>query len=193
MSNTEDKKSEDKKSLEGADVLLDDHTEVGGLIHELLATLDVGDKSQIFARLDLLWARLAVHIRAEHLCLFPAILGAPVKPSNHSSTNAPSAVQVREALERLRADHDFFMVELARAVNAMRELVKGENDPSADQLLEIKRRVLAVSDRLQEHNQLEEEQVYLWPEMLLSAVERAELSARMKREIENLPPRLSSS
>lgn len=183
----------DKRPLEGADVLLDDHSEVGGLIQELLATLDGREKAQAFERLDLLWARLAVHIRAEHLCLFPSILGALGKISDHSSTDVPSAVQVQEAVERLRADHDFFMVELAKAVNAMRELVKGENEPSADQFLEIKRRVVAVSDRLQEHNRLEEEQVYLWPDMLLSAGERAELSARMRREIENLPPRLSSS
>ncbi|MBD0326817.1 MAG: hypothetical protein ICV68_10310, partial [Pyrinomonadaceae bacterium] len=107
--------------------------------------------------------------------------------------NVPSAVHVQAALELLRADHDFFMVELAQAVNAARELFKGEDEPSADQLSEIKQRVLAVSVRLEEHNRLEEEQVYLWPEMLLSAGERAELSARMRREIENLPPRFSSS
>ena len=183
----------DKKSPAGADVLLDDHSEVGGLIHELLAAPDGMEKAQMFARLDLLWARLAVHIRAEHLCLFPSILAALGKPSNHSSINVPSAVHVREAVERLRADHDFFMVELAKAVNAARELVKAENEPVADQILEIKQRVLAVRDRLEEHNRLEEEQVYLWPEVLMSVEERAELNARMRREIENLPPRLSSS
>jgi hypothetical protein len=186
-------KTNDKKLPEGTDVLLDDHSEVSGLIDELLATLDGGGKVQIFARLDLLWARLAVHIRAEHLCLFPFILDALVKPSDQSSINAPSAVHVRKVVERLREDHDFFMVELAKAVNAARELVKGENEPSTDQILEIKQRVLAVRDRLEEHNQLEEEQVYLWPESLLSAEERAELRARMRREIENLPPRFSSS
>jgi hypothetical protein len=186
-------KTNDRRPLEGADVLLDDHSEVGDLIQELLDTPDGRERAQIFARLDLLWARLAVHIRAEHLCLFPSILGALGKPSNPSSTGVPSAVHVREVVERLRADHDFFMFELAKAVNAARELVKGENEPSADQLLEIKQRVLAVSARLQEHNGLEEEQVYLWPEMLLSAGERAELSIRMRREIENLPPRFSSS
>lgn len=183
----------DKKPLEGADILLDDHSEVSGLIDELLAALDGREKAQIFARLDLLWARLAVHIRAEHLCLFPSLLSAPGKPSNLSSTNVPSVVRVREAVERLREDHDFFMVELAKAVNAARELVKAENEPVADQFLEIKQRVLAVRDRLEEHNRLEEEQVYLWPEVLLSVEERAELNARMRREIENLPPRLSSS
>jgi len=183
----------DHKSPAGSEVLLDDHAEVGDLIDELLVTLDARETSQMFARLDLLWARLAVHIRAEHLCLFPSILGAVGKISNHSSTGVPSSLHVREVFERLRADHDFFMVELAKAVNAARETVKGESEFAADQLLEIKQRVLAVGARLREHNRLEEEQVYLWPEILLSAEERAELSARMRREIENLPPRLASS
>ncbi|HWT03965.1 MAG TPA: hypothetical protein VN256_27195 [Pyrinomonadaceae bacterium] len=40
---------------------------------------------------------------------------------------------------------------------------------------------------------LEEEQVYLWPEALMSVEERAEMSARMRREIENLPPRFSAT
>lgn len=188
MSNTDD-----KKLPEGTDVLLDDHAEVDGLFRDLLAALEGKEKAQIFARLDLLWARLAVHIRAEHLHLFPSIIGALGKPSNLSSIDVPPAANVGEVLERLREDHDFFMVELAKAVNAARELVKRENEHTADQILEIKQRVLAVRDRLQEHNRLEEEQVYLWPKMLLPAEERAELSARMRREIENLPPRLSPS
>lgn len=178
---------------EGAGVLVDDHAQVGDLIHELLSALATGDKARSFKHLDLLWARLALHIRAEHLCLFPSLLGALGKSSNVSPIDAPSFEQVQEVVERLRDDHDFFMVELAKAVNAARELFVPGTDPSADQFLEIKSRVLAVSDRLIEHNKLEEQQVYLWPKILLSPTERAELSARMKREIENLPPRFSAS
>jgi hypothetical protein len=81
---------------------------------------------------------------------------------------------------------------LAKAVNAVRESNEGESEQSTDQILEIKRRMLAVSERLQEHNGLEEEQVYLWTEILLSAGQRAELSVRMRRELENLPPRFST-
>ena len=176
-----------------AGVLADDHAEVGELINELLAALDRRDKDRSFDRLDMLWARLAVHIRAEHLCLFPAILGALGKHANLSPDDAPSPEEVREAVERLRADHDFFMVELAKAVNALRGFLAEGGGPSEDQLSEIRQRVLAVSGRLEEHNRLEEEQVYLWPEALLSAEERAELSARMRREIENLPPRFSAT
>lgn len=183
----------DRPPLAAAGVLADDHAEVGELISELLAALDRRDKDLSFDRLDMLWARLAVHIRAEHLCLFPAILGAPGKHTNLSPDNAPSPEEVSEAVERLRADHDFFMVELAKAVNALRGFLAEWGGPQADQFLEIKRIVLAVSGRLEEHNRLEEEQVYLWPEALMSIEERAEMSARMRREIENLPPRFSAT
>lgn len=176
----------------GAGVLVDDHWEVGVLINDLLAALDEGDKSRSFARLDLLWARLAVHIRAEHLCLFPSILSALDQPSNFSPTDAPSSDHAREVLERLREDHDYFMVELAKAVNTAREWGLPGNEPSSDHFLEIKQRVLSISNRLQEHNQMEEEQVYLWPAILLTPAGCAEMSARMKREIENLPPRFST-
>ncbi|HEX8749049.1 MAG TPA: hypothetical protein VF717_17875, partial [Pyrinomonadaceae bacterium] len=105
----------------GTVVLADDHAKVGELIHLLLASLDEGDKARSFERLDLLWARLAVHIRAEHLCLFPSILGALGKSTSRHSTGEPGSERVREVLELLRADHDFFMVELGKAVNAARE------------------------------------------------------------------------
>jgi hypothetical protein len=95
-------------------------------------------------------------------------------------------------LVRGRADHDLFMVELAKAVNAWRGFLAEGGGHPADLFLEIRQRVHAVSDRLEEHNRLEEEQVYLWPEALLSVEERAEMSARTRREIDNLPPRFSA-
>lgn len=176
-----------------AGVLADDHAEVGELINELLDALDRRDTDRSFDRLDMLWARLAVHIRAEHLCLFPTILGALGQHSTLSPDNAPSPEEVREAVERLRADHDFFMVELAKAANALRGFLAEGGGPPEDQFSEVRRRVVAASVRLEEHNRLEEEQVYLWPEALMSIDERAEMSARMRREIENLPPRFSTT
>jgi hypothetical protein len=185
--------TDNKMSQGGAGVLVDDHSEVGVLIHDLLVALSEGEKARSFERLDLLWARLAVHIRAEHLHLFPSILDALDRPSNISSTDAPSSDYVREVLERLREDHDFFMVELAKAVNAAREWFLPGNEPTSDHFLEIKHRVLSISHRLQDHNQMEEEQVYLWPESLMTATECAGMSFRMKREIDHLPPRFSAS
>jgi hypothetical protein len=185
--------TDDPRPPQAAVVLVDDHAEVGELIGELLAALEGRDGGRVFDRLDMLWARLAVHIRAEHLCLFPAILGALGQHPDLSPAGAPSPEEAREAVERLREDHDFFMVELAKAVNAARGLSGETGGASQDQFSEIRQRVLAVSGRLEEHNRLEEEQVYLWPEALLSVEERTEMSARMRREIENLPPRFSAT
>lgn len=181
-----------QQSQEVAKDLAGDHAEVDELIHSLLTALDGADVALSFERLDLLWARLAVHIRAEHLCLFPSILGAMIKPSYGPAGDVPPPETVRRMLERLRADHDFFMVELATAVNAAREWLSAGVAPTAEQLRELKRRVRILSDRLVEHNRLEEQQVYLWPEALLPAHERTALRASMKREIENLPPRFSA-
>jgi len=98
---------------------------------------------------------------------------------------------VRAAVERLREDHDFFMRELAEAVNAARALAADDGPTAGDRLRQIKSKVLAVSERLDEHNRLEEEQVYLWPGALLSDVGRVELNASLAREVENLPPRFA--
>jgi hypothetical protein len=185
--------TDNKMSQGGAGVLVDDHSEVDILIHDLLAALDESNKARSFEQLDLLWARLAVHIRAEHLHLFPSILGALDQPLDVPPADMPSSEHVREVLERLREDHDFFMVELSKAVNAARVWFLPGNEPTLDQFLEIKHCVLSVSHRLQEHNQMEEDHVYLWPEILIPPAECAGMSVRMKREIDNLPPRFSAS
>src|ERR1051325_2506367 len=90
--------------------LSDDHDAVSEVLKQLLTALDNNDVATSFSRLDLLWARLAVHIRAEHLHLFPAV-------TKH----------LREShaiVENLRTDHDFFMRELARAIAILREMPK---------------------------------------------------------------------
>ena len=56
--------------------------------------------------------RPAVHIRAEHLRLFPAVLSA-------TRDDAGLYAEVESAVAALRRDHDFFMRELAAAVNAL--------------------------------------------------------------------------
>jgi hypothetical protein len=58
-------------------LLASDHDELDELLDKLFASFDAsGSVEQIYQKLDLFWARLAVHIRAEHLHLFPLILGA---------------------------------------------------------------------------------------------------------------------
>jgi len=181
----------DQQSPEAADVLAEDHSEVDRLIHEVLASVDVGNKATSFQRLDQLWARLAVHIRAEHLCLFPSILDVP-GAIFADRDGAPQFEEAQVAISQLRHDHDFFMRELATAVNSMREH-KGVSDTDLTRSLleEVRRIVESVKTRLDAHNQLEENQVYQWADVLLGASERVALTMRMQRELENMPPRFN--
>jgi hypothetical protein len=168
-------------------VLTDDHSEIDTLTGELLAALEESDKLKVFARLDLLWARLAVHIRAEHLCLFPSILGA-----NFSDTGSgPTYQEAQSAIDQLRLDHEYFMRELGASVNSMRKQLASDNEVVSKQFRKVRRSVVEIQTRLGKHNQLEENHVYKWVNVLLDAAERSVLVARIRREIENIPARFS--
>jgi hypothetical protein len=172
------------------EILVRDHAEVDSLFGDLSRAFDLGDVREVFGKLDYLWAHLAVHIRAEHLHLFPALLAA-AEQRGAGTGGAPTREVVGAAVERLRDDHDFFMRELAAAVNASRELASRAEPPEGEQLLQIRNRVRAVAERLVEHNRVEEEQVYGWSEVLLPGGQGETLRAGMKRELENLPPRVN--
>jgi hypothetical protein len=60
------------------EILVQDYDEADSLFGGLSRAFDLGDAREVFVRLDYLWARLAVHIRAEHLHLFPALIAATV-------------------------------------------------------------------------------------------------------------------
>ncbi|HEX8457063.1 MAG TPA: hemerythrin domain-containing protein [Pyrinomonadaceae bacterium] len=173
------------------DLLVDDHAEVDAVFHDLWRAFDRGGARAVCETLDYLWARLAVHIRAEHLLLFPALLEASAGSQGERADDAPAPGEVQAAIEHLREDHDFFMRELAGAVNAARELVAQDDPPERERFLHIRDRALAVAERLAEHNHTEEQQVYLWPVTLLDESKLKSLREGMKREIENLPPRFS--
>ena len=96
-----------------------DHEDLHTLLDELYAALEGSDVRDIYQRLDLFWARLAIHIRAEHLHLFPAVLHALSGPEDVAQ--APSLAQAQNTIEELRRDHDFFMHELGRSIVAMRD------------------------------------------------------------------------
>ena len=175
------------------DFMEQDHVALAEIFRALDAALAGGDAARAFELLDFAWARLAVHIRAEHLRLFPAILNALAEDSGASDlVRRPSLAEAHACLERLRDDHDFFMRELAGSVNSLREMLRtasGGGEVSAEALEGVRQVITGVVARLEEHNRLEEEQVYLWPEMLLSGAAREEMRALVKLEIENLPPR----
>ena len=171
-------------------LLEDDHKELGGIFRDLFTSLDEGDVEESFKRLDLFWARLAVHIRAENLCLFPAILQGLNNDPREYGDNTPTIEEARDAIERLRADHNFFMRALSGAVNQLRDLrVKTERQDAANILQAVRDRVAAIGSRLEEHNKLEEEQVYKWTNKLLDVRGQTLLTENLRRELENMPPR----
>ena len=151
--------------------LSDDHHAVSEVLEQLLTALENKDVQTSHSRLDLLWARLAVHIRAEHLHLFPAV--------------TDRVAEAQAIVKSLRADHDFFMHELARAIGILREL------PDTTKLAAVADTVRQVEERLATHNEIEENQIYRWSSTILSESEQAELLARINAELENRPPRFS--
>ena len=162
-----------------ADILERDHRELDGLLAELLRELarDTPDPITAYHRLDLFWARLAVHIRAEHLVLFPAL-------RESAKDDASKSDKLAAVLVELRHDHDFFMKELARAVKALRLVADFGNE--AETFAVIRPLVAAVAARLAAHNDLEERSVY--PRADLSPSARSAI----QKELTNLPNRFSS-
>lgn len=173
------------------DSLADDHESLAASLKSLEAALAQTDLVRAFALLDLFWARLAVHIRAENVCLFPAILNAPAKLFV-AENGLPQIDEARAAIARLRGDHNFFTDELAKAVKTMRDLLaEAESENTPCQIEDVQRRVAALAQRLDGHNKLEEEQVYRWPSVLLTPAELARLDDAIRYEIQNLPRRFA--
>lgn len=161
--------------------LSDDHNAVHEVLQQLLTALDNKDVQTSYSKLDLLWARLAVHIRAEHLHLFPAV----INQSSHGAGPDPGEAQA--TIENLRTDHDFFMRELARAIGILRESANDESKLAA-----VTDAVREIEKRLASHNEIEENQIYRWSSSILTEPEQLELLARINAELENRPPRFSA-
>ena len=169
-----------------------DHQHLSALLKNLRSALDDPGQTRTFELLDLFWARLAVHIRAENLCLFPALLRAVTAGPNEG--DAPTLDEVNCAVETLRSDHNFFMDQLSKAVNMLRHAQSNLKDTQSmiNTCEKVRSVVDAISGRLCEHNRLEEEQVYRWTERILSATELDALSAALRYQLKNLPPRFAS-
>jgi len=165
----------------GSQRLADDHVAVDKLLKQIQTALGSGDVKNGYEKIDLFWAKLAVHIRAEHLHLFPSLLRA-------------ASAKTEDAIERLRADHEFFMRELAHAVEAMRTLTNVSDQAVIDKGLAIVTdTILEIEQKLALHNQLEERHVYALAGTVLNADEQAELANAINRELENRPPRFAAS
>ena len=167
--------------------LLHDHAELANLLDRLTIALKAHDVVQTHFSLDRFWARLAMHIRAEHLHLFPAISRAA------SGNDALPPNEPENTIAQLREDHDFFMRELAQAIAITRNLLANAEGRIATELEEVNKKIAAVSTRLVKHNHIEETGIYLWSSTLLNEAERAELASQVQRELENLPPRFGDA
>lgn len=160
----------------GSQRLADDHVAVDKLLKQIQSALNRRDVNEGYHQLDLFWAKLAVHIRAEHLHLFPAL----------ESTVGESGIQ------RLRTDHEYFMRELPHAVEAMRTLTSvSDQAVIAKGLAIVRETMLSIEQKLAAHNQLEESHVYKLAETLDSD-EQARLAQQITRELENRPPRFTA-
>ncbi|HEX6732980.1 MAG TPA: hemerythrin domain-containing protein [Pyrinomonadaceae bacterium] len=171
-------------------LLGNDHESLAELLTELDSAFGKADAVSAFELLDLFWARLAVHIRAENLHLFPAIATAATSLFTGKGS-LPTSEEAHNILLQLRSDHDFFMKELAQMIKVARELTGREEVPPRE-IKELRRRMTDIRKRLETHNLLEERLVYTWPSLLFDEKSVAALGDGLRAELENLPPRFVS-
>lgn len=170
--------------------LQNDHHDLDILLADAFSEIDTGDLTSTFDHLDLFWARLAVHIRAEHLHLFPVIIetfpSAGTAAMISDEFGSPDA-----AIRRLRDDHNFFMRRLGHAVRTLREHASESTTASIppDMLSGIRSDLDAIAARLLEHNRIEEEYIYPLAEKLLGEDQFANLCREIRKELANLPSR----
>jgi hypothetical protein len=168
-------------------LLEDDHESLGQLLTELDGELAKHNFPRAFELLDLFWARLAIHIRAENLHLFPALVNARASLFTGKG-GLPTRDEADSVLLRLRSDHDFFMKELAEMIKRARGLRAGQPE-NLNVAEEMGRRLTALRKRLEAHNRLEEERTYSWPALVFDEPTMAKLCERLRHELENLPAR----
>lgn len=178
---------------EVSEQLINDHAALDKVLKELQRALVGSDVETAHTNLDLFWARLAVHIRAEHLHLFPMVLSG-VENVAVSHASAPSLDEAKTVVAQLRQDHDFFMHQLALAVEIMRELLTLPDQLTVPEgMKNVTKIVLEVERRLVRHNELEENKIYRWATILLTSEEQAELGRQITAELRKHPPRFTLS
>jgi iron-sulfur cluster repair protein YtfE (RIC family) len=168
-----------------------DHQVLDEMLNQLTIQLGKPDLAWAFENLDLLWGSLAVHIRAENICLFPAILNAP-RDRFGSNKIIPPYEEARATIERLRMDHNSFMNQLGQAMKELRAMIIRPESYSVEvTICDLRKRISVFAESLHQHNEIEETQVYLWPSLLLDQDSLERLNAGVRSEIENLPSRFA--
>lgn len=166
--------------------LADDHREIDHLLDNLEELFDSGDPPAILYALDLFWARLAMHIRAEHLHIFPHLIEAS------AALDVVNASATLRVLAGLRDDHNFFMRELVAGIQLLRCIVAAEESGGQPDLAGLRERIGRVHRKLAEHNETEESAIYPLVRKLLANAERS-LLLNVERELSELPPRFSKT
>jgi hypothetical protein len=178
---------------EASSQLIDDHVALDRMLKELKAALARRDVIAGHAKLDLFWARLAVHIRAEHLHLFPAVL-SHLETVKSECACAPDLSAAQTLIARLVADHDYFMHGLALLMKTMRELLKvSEAAIINERVSYVSQMVVEIEQRLIDHNALEEDQLYRWVTTMLSSTDQDKLARQIMGELEKRPPRFPAN
>ncbi|HSE32827.1 MAG TPA: hypothetical protein VLA93_14735 [Pyrinomonadaceae bacterium] len=166
--------------------LADDHSAIDEVLQELKTALEFSDVETSHAKLDLFWARLAVHIRAEHLHLFPTVITAV----REKEATGLALDEAEATVAQLCDDHNFFMHELAEAIQTIRGKLS-DKLMDLDGLKKVQSAVLEIERRLVRHNELEENKVYRWAGIVLNEQEQVDLAKNIERELANRPPRFS--
>jgi hypothetical protein len=167
-------------------ILEADHAELDTLLERTFRAIESADCREVYLALDYFWARLAMHIRAEHLRLFPAV--REIAESKAEADGGVNFDDIPQLLEQLRHDHDFFMTELARAIKALRLVFSFGNE--ADTLSIVGELTHQVSQRLIAHNEVEEKRIYtLISAEFLAPEAIGELKLSIDKELSNLPQR----
>ncbi len=164
-------------------MLTHDHSEIDALMETIVILFSSGAPEPIYKAIDLFWARLAIHIRAEHLHLFPALTEAS------RLLDSAEAAAIKNWIEELHEDHNFFMREMIGAIKTMRQVIANADGDELSRLGEVKERIGNVRRRLIVHNEKEETEIYSLVDRLLVPDAVIMLRAKMKRELDNLPPR----
>ena len=133
-------------------LLEDDHESLGQLLTELDGELAKHNPARAFELLDLFWARLAIHIRAENLHLFPAIANAQTSLFT-GRAGLPTSDEAHQVLLQLRSDHDFFMKELAQMMKVGREISR-QKMQSEEEISNLRGCLTIVRQRLEAHNRV---------------------------------------
>jgi hypothetical protein len=171
-------------------LLADDHIALDKLQGELKSALRAGDIEATHLRLDMFWSRLAVHIRAEHLQLFPAVIDA-LTISSRSQTFGLTLTEARSTIEKLRSDHDFFMNELGQAIKILRALSHEDHETLDHGMNSVRSTMIEIEKRFVIHNELEETKIYAWTTTILNSQEQTDLATRIGIELANRPPRFA--